>query len=144
MFAADEFAGFLENAAGIFRNKTIEGPADGGIGSDTAGAVAAATDGSHDEFIDHHGGARGVLQGLQHAGQLFAAGLDGGSGAALVLNHEKFRLPAGFADRFQKTPAVESFAAERNQQDGSDIRVRAKAPHHSGRVFVRVAAAESQ
>ena len=103
MFAADEFAGFLENAAGVFGHQPIEGAADGGIGGDAAGAVAAATDGSNDEFIDRHGGARGVLQGLKHAGHLFAAGLDGGSGAALVLNHEKFRLPAGFADRFQKT-----------------------------------------
>ena len=143
VLAADELAGLLEDGGGAFRHESIESAADGGIGGDAAGAVRATADGADHEVGHLHGHAlhgSDTLPGLCHPGP---AGIDGGAGAALLLDDERLHGAATGLDGPRDPLAVEALAAERDEQDGADVGMRGQSLDHHGAVVVGVAAAEA-
>ena len=143
VFAADEFAGLLKNAAGLLLDQTVERAANAGIRRDAAGGVAAAADRADDEFIDVQRRAGNLRDLGEHVVHQLAALLDGFARAAVLLDDERFDRPAGSGDGFAQGIAVETFAAERKQNHAADVRMRAERAHHARRVIVRITAAEA-
>ena len=72
-----------------------------------------------------------------------AARGDGLARAAGVLDAEREHRPAGGLDRAREPALVEALAAERDEQRGADVGMRAQLLHHPERVRVRVAAGEA-
>jgi hypothetical protein len=72
------------------------------------------------------------------------AGVQRARGAPGLLDHQQVDGAAAGVDVPAQFFAVEALAAQRDQQHGADVRMRAQALHHLERVLVRVAAGESR
>ncbi len=139
LFAADQFAGFFENAGRPGGAQRVEGAADGRIGGNARRAVGTAADGADDQFGNVHVGAwRGRGLGADAFDRLDALG-NGGLGAALVLDDEGLDRTARGLDMTGKRAAVKAFAAQADQDDAADIGMGAQGIHHAEGVFVGVA-----
>src|SRR5690606_15124706 len=136
--AADELAGFLEDARCVRVHELVEAASDGWIRRQPARAVRAAAYRCDDEILDRHRCERCIrrrfepLDGLEPRVHAF-------HGAAGLLDHEQLDRSAARFDRAIERLAVEAFAAERNEQHGADVRMRAELLHHAQRIRIRVA-----
>ena len=143
VLAADQFAGFLEDAGGAFRDELVEGASGGRIAGDPGGAVRAAADRADHELGHRH---RHRLLRVEESALLLDPGTtlaDRGAGAAGALDDDRLHRPAGGAHRPLQRVFVEALAAERDQQHRPDIRMGAELLHHPLGIGVGVAAGEA-
>ena len=95
------------------------------------------------ELVERHG-HRGLLLELRaHLLHDLESRVQRARGAAGLLDHEQIDGPAAGVNRAAQLLAIEALAAERHEQHGADIRMRAQPLHHLERVLVRVAAGET-
>ena len=87
--------------------------------------------------------ARGVLERTPRLLDPATPLLDRGSRAAALLDHDHVRRPAARPHGTQEPAPVEALAAERHEQRGTDIGVRAERLEHPEGILVGEASAEA-
>ena len=70
-------------------------------------------------------------------------GIQRARGAAGLLDDQQVDRPAAGGDGPAQLLAIEAFAAQRHQQHGADVRMRAQPLHHLERILVGITAGEA-
>ena len=125
-------------------DEPVEAAADRGVRGDAAGAVGAAANRADDELVSAIG-TGDLLCELRRA-------------SCCTISRPAFSVRVVPPDcwitsrstgrplacnRAAQLLAIEAFAAQRDEQHGADIRVRAQPLHHLERILVRIAAGEA-
>src|SRR6187455_805312 len=129
-FAADELAGFSEDAGSASLDEPVETTSHRGVGGDAAGAVGAAAHGADNQFVYAHGNRRLLRKFSAHLAHDLETGIQRARGATRLLDHEQVDRAATRGDRPAQLLAIEALAAQRYEQHSADVRVRAEPLHH--------------
>ena len=127
-------------------DQQVEGPADGRIGRQAAGGVGAAADRADDQFARRPSATRGDGLRAAPASARPRPGRPaiGRARAARLLDHQRLDRPARLRGRASaKLPPVEALAAQRDQQHGADVGMRAELLHDPRGVGVGIAAGKA-
>jgi hypothetical protein len=143
VLAADQFAGLLEDAGRAFRDEAIEGASRRRVAGDAGGPVRAAAHGSDHEFGHRHRSRLLRVERRPLRGDEGVPLLDGAARAAAGLDDDGVDRPPARGDGLGEAVLVEALAAERDEQHGADIGVRAEPVEHALGIVVREAAREA-
>ena len=143
LFAADQFVGLFEDGRRAVIDQPIERLADRRVGRQPAGGVGAAADRADDQVGDAHLAAGRILQLPQGLLDPRAAVADRRSRAAGLLDDQRLDRPAGAADDFRQAVAVETLAAQGDQQHRAHIGMRADPPQDAIGIRIRIAAGKA-
>ena len=143
LLAADQLPGFLEDAGGASGDQAVEAVAHCRVGGNAAGAVGAAADGAHHQFVQGHIDSPLLGHLGTDAGGCRQAGRQGLLSAAALLYHQGLHRAPAVPDGGLQFLPVEAFATQGQQHHAADVGMGAEPFHHAQGVGVGVAAGKA-